>query len=314
MKNFTHKTVRFAALLTLSAAWLLASCASAPTNPVGSEDARSKLDRLQSNRALAELAPVEIREAEAAVLLAEQPVGKDLALGNYRVYMADRTVEIAMAKASTRQAEAQRAGLSQARDDARLAARTKEADKAHREATVAQNSADAAKMQVEAARASAVVAAENAAQDSAEAARNAEQLQKQIDELEAEATDRGLVLTLGNTLFATGRSDLKPGGSTSLDKLVVFLNNYPDRTVTVEGHTDDVGSDATNQTLSQHRADSVRSYLVQKGILSGRLTAVGYGETLPIADNLSESGRQQNRRVEVVITNPKSAVPTASTH
>jgi outer membrane protein OmpA-like peptidoglycan-associated protein len=289
MNNFTHKSVRIARILAapMLASMLVASCATAPTNPAGSADARSKLERLQSNPTLADLVPVEIREAEASVRLAEQPVGEDVALGEYRVYMADRKVEIAIAKASTRYAEAQRPGLSQARDDARLAARTSEADKAHRQATMAQSKAD------------------TAARDTAEAQRNAEKLQKQIDELKAEATDRGLVLTLGNTLFATGRSDLQQGGTASLDKLVAFLNQYPDRTVTVEGHTDDVGSVEMNQTLSQHRADSVRSYLTQQGIPSGRLSAVGLGETRPIADNLSESGRQQNRRVEVIIENPQ---------
>ena len=139
-------------------------------------------------------------------------------------------------------------------------------------------------------------------------------MQQRIDALEAEATDRGLVLTLGNTLFATARSDLKPGGNTSLDKLVVFLNDYPDRNVTVEGHTDDVGSFESNQALSQRRADSVKSYLMQQGIQSRRLTASGMGETQPIADNLSESGRQQNRRVEIIIANPSSAIPAASTN
>jgi outer membrane protein OmpA-like peptidoglycan-associated protein len=251
--------------------------------------------------------PVEVREAEASVALAEQPVGKDAALGEYRVYMADRKVEIAMAKASTRYAEAQRVELSQARDDARLEARTREADKAHRQATAAQT-------EVNAARASAVVLAADAAAAASDAAIVEAELQRQIDLLQAEATDRGLVLTLGNMLFATGRSDLNTGETASLDKLVVFLDEYPDRNVAVEGHTDDVGSVEMNQTLSQHRADSVRSYLMQHGIQSRRVTALGLGETQPIADNVSQSGRQQNRRVEVIIENPQSVVPAASTN
>lgn len=302
MNKSTHKSVRAAGALAIAiaASMLVSGCASAPTNPAGSAEVRSKLDLLQANPARADLASVEIREAEAAVRLAEQPVGKDVALGDYRVYMADRKVEIAMARASTRFAEAQRAGLSQARDDARLAARTREADKAHRQASMAQDEADAARGR------SAVAVAE--------AARNAEVLQKQIDELKAEATDRGLVLTLGNTLFATGRSDLKQGETASLDKLVAFLNEYSDRSVAIEGHTDDVGSLELNQTLSMHRADSVKSYLMQQGIQSRRLTAAGMGETQPIADNLSESGRQQNRRVEVIIENPPPAIPAASTN
>jgi outer membrane protein OmpA-like peptidoglycan-associated protein len=323
MNTSTPNLVRFTGILTAAmvASMMLASCASVPPNPVGSAEVRSKLDRLEANTAQAKLVPVEVREAATAVTLAEQPVGKDVALGEYRVYMADRKVEIAMAKASTRFAEAQRTELSQARDDARLAARTREADRAHRQATMAQSKADEAQRrnevaqgEIDAARAAAVVAAENSAIDAAEAARNAEKLQMQIDALEAEATDRGLVLTLGNTLFATGRSDLNLGDTASLDKLVVFLDEYPDRNVAVEGHTDDVGSVEMNQTLSQHRADSVRSYLMQQGIQSRRVTALGLGETQPIADNQSQSGRQQNRRVEVIIENPLAAVPAASTN
>jgi outer membrane protein OmpA-like peptidoglycan-associated protein len=314
MNNITHRYFRNIGILAavLATSLLVTSCATAPVSPAGSADARSKLESLKSTPALADLASVEISDAEASVRLAEQPVGNDVALGDYRVYMADRTVEIAMAKAATRYAEAQRAGLSQARDDARLAARTREADKAHRQATMAQSKADEAQRETEAVRASAAAARALTAEDAAEAARNAEKLQKEIDLLKAEATDRGLVLTLGNTLFATGRSDLRPGSSPSLDKLVVFLNKYPDRNVAVEGHTDDVGSADMNQALSQHRADSVRSYLMQQGILSGRLSAVGMGETQPIADNLTDSGRQQNRRVEVIIKNPPPVVPAAS--
>lgn len=289
---------RIAGILALAAAtsFLVASCATAPQNPPGSAEVRSKLTALQSNSSLADQVPVELREAEAAVLAAEAPVGKDVALGAHRVYMADRKVEIATARASTRYAEDQRAELSQARDDARLNARTQEADRARRETATAQSATDAAL-------ASAAVAA-----------KEADELQRQIDVLEAEATDRGLVLTLGDVLFGTGRSDLTSGGTNTLDKLVVFLNNYPDRNVVIEGHTDDVGSHEMNQTLSQHRADSVKFYLVQQGIRHKRLAASGMGETQPIADNQSPSGRQQNRRVEVIINNPQSVVPAASTN
>lgn len=289
---------RIAGILVFATAvsFLVASCATAPQNPPGSAEVRSKLTALQSDSSLADQIPVELREAEAAVLAAEAPVGKDVALGAHRVYMADRKVEIATARASTRYAEDQRAELSQARDDARLNARTQEADRARRETATAQSATDAAL-------ASAAVAA-----------KEADELQRQIDVLQAEATDRGLVLTLGDVLFGTGRSDLTSGGTNTLDKLVVFLNNYPDRNVVIEGHTDDVGSHEMNQTLSQHRADSVKFYLVQQGIRHKRLAASGMGETQPITDNQSPSGRQQNRRVEVIINNPQSVVPAASTN
>jgi outer membrane protein OmpA-like peptidoglycan-associated protein len=287
---------RFAGLAAATAiiSLTVASCATAPQSPPGSAEVRSKLTHLQSDANLGKRAPVEIREAEAAVQVAEQPVAKDAALGEHRVYMADRKVELAMAKASTRYAEDQREGLSRERAQARLDARTREADRAQRQTEMARGDAESAR--------AAAAAADN----------ESKELQRQIDVLQAEATDRGLVLTLGNVLFATGRSDLKAGGSNSLDKLVSFLNEYPDRSVAIEGHTDNVGSDDLNQALSQRRAESVKSYLMQHGIESRRLTASGIGENRPVADNDSESGRQQNRRVEVIIENPSSAIPSAA--
>jgi outer membrane protein OmpA-like peptidoglycan-associated protein len=257
---------------------------------------------LQADPNLSSRAPIEIREAESAVTLAEQSVRDDVALGEYRVYMADRKVGIATAKASTRYAEYQREGLERERARVRLAARTREADKA-------QNQADIARIEANAARETAAAASAAAT----EADLKAQELQRQIAVLKAEATDRGLVLTLGNVLFATGRADLKPGSVNSLDNLVTFLKEYPDRTVAIEGHTDNVGSAELNQTLSRNRAESVKSYLMQQGIQSSRLSTTGMGESLPVASNDTQNGRQQNRRVEVIVENPPAAAPVAAT-
>ena len=112
-------------------------------------------------------------------------------------------------------------------------------------------------------------------------------------------------------LFATGKSDVKVGATSNLNKLVAFLSKYPDRSVQIEGHTDNVGSDDTNQGLSQRRAESVKAYLVQQGIAGSRLTAVGMGESQPLAGNDSQSGRQQNRRVVAIIENPAPAAASA---
>ena len=90
--------------------------------------------------------------------------------------------------------------------------------------------------------------------------------------------------------------------------LVGFLNQNPERKVAIEGHTDNVGDDDSNQGLSQRRADSVKMFLVQQGIASGRIVSSGKGERQPVADNQSEGGRQQNRRVEVIIDNSAPVV------
>ncbi|MFZ1625201.1 MAG: OmpA family protein [Gammaproteobacteria bacterium] len=273
------KALGAAAALSL----VLAGCASAPLPPTGAAEARTKLTRLQADPNLAQRAPAALKDAEAAVNTAEQPVSKsEAALGAHRVYIADRKVEIAMARASTRYAEDQRAKIASDRDKARLDARTQEADAAKIDASAARSDADAA-------------------------AQKAKDLQLQIDALQAEATDRGLVLTLGDVLFATGKSDVKVGATSNLNKLVTFLNKYPDRTVQIEGYTDSVGSEDSNQGLSQRRAESVKAYLVQQGIAGSRLTAVGMGESQPVASNDTQSGRQQNRRVVAVIDNPAPA-------
>ena len=139
--------------------------------------------------------------------------------------------------------------------------------------------------------------------DSAAARQQSEDLQRQIAELNAKATDRGLVVTLGDVLFASGGSALKGGVASNLGKLAAFLNKYPDRTVLIEGHTDSVGSTDSNLGLSQRRADSVKSYLMAQGVASTRIATSGMGEDSPAAGNDSPTGRQQNRRVEVIILN-----------
>jgi outer membrane protein OmpA-like peptidoglycan-associated protein len=233
--------------LTVAAAvsCVLAACATTPQSPEGAAEVRSKLTRLQSDPNLADRAPLAIQEAETAVHMAEEPVGKDVALGAHRVYFADRKVEIAIAQASTRYAEDQRETLTEERERARLAARTREADRARADADAARaGAADAARL----ASADAARAADAAAAATLEAA----ELQRQIDELQAKETDRGLVLTLGDVLFTSGQADLKAGVASNLGRLATFLHQNPGRNVEIEGHTDSVGSDeyCTRQSIN----------------------------------------------------------------
>jgi outer membrane protein OmpA-like peptidoglycan-associated protein len=295
MINPIHvNTLRRTALaVAVTATLAVAGCAAAPQPPPGAAEVRTKLTRLQSDPNLANRAPAALSEAEAAVRVAEQPLAGDTELANHRVYMADRKVDIAAARAATRYAEEQRVILSQERSRERLDARTREADQARRDAETAQREAAAAG-----------VAAAGVA--TAAALRN-EELQRKIDELQAQTTERGLVLTLGDVLFATGRADLKPGAIGNLDRLVAFLAEYPQLAVEIEGHTDSVGSAASNQLLSERRAASVRSYLLEQGVTARRMTTAGLGESRPVADNETPSGRQQNRRVEIIIENPAQA-------
>jgi outer membrane protein OmpA-like peptidoglycan-associated protein len=287
---------------TTVASVLLAACAVAPLKPDGASDARNKLTQLQSDPSLTNRAPLAIKEADAAVRAAEQPQ-PDKELGAHLVYMADRKVEIARAQAETSLAEDQRAALSAQREKARLDARTHEADVA--EGKVASARAEGAEQKAAADRARDEAGAANLAAANSEQ-QNAE-LQRQVNELHARPTDRGLVVTLGDVLFASGKADIMSGSAGNLNKLAAFLNRYPDRTVLIEGYTDNVGSEQYNQGLSERRADSVKSYLAGQGIGMLRLSASGKGESGAVADNSSATGRQQNRRVEVVISNPPAA-------
>ena len=296
-----------ALITTAVAAILLASCATAPPEPDGAAEARSKLTQLQSDPNLANRAPLAFKEADTAVRAAEQPqADKDLAA--YRVYLADRKVEIARAQAQTSLAEDQRSVLSAQRERARLDARTREVDAAKDQVVTARAESAEQKVVAEQARGAADAARLAAASSEQQAA----ELQRQVDTLQAKPTDRGLVLTLGDVLFTTGQADLKTGASGNLNRLVAFLDKYPDRTVAIEGYTDSVGSEEYNQGLSERRADSVKSYLAGQGIDAIRISASGKGESDPVSGNDSAAGRQQNRRVEVIISNPAPGIPAAS--
>lgn len=276
MKQLRHSLPRFSlglpgSIALLASALVLAGCASAPQSPSGAVAARERLMQLQNDPDLASRVSVSIRAADAAVTTAEQPI-KDKVLSDHRVFIATREVDVAWAQARTRQLEDQRAGLTEKRDSERLDSRTREADRAN----------DAAAM----------------------AREDSEALRREIAELNAKTTERGLVVTLGDMLFETGKAQLKGNAFANLGKLSNFMNSYPERTLVIEGHTDSVGSESSNMSLSQRRADAVRTYLLEQGVAANRLSAIGKGEGYPVADNDSNSGRALNRRVEVIITNP----------
>jgi outer membrane protein OmpA-like peptidoglycan-associated protein len=133
-----------------------------------------------------------------------------------------------------------------------------------------------------------------------------------LQQLRAERTDRGLVVTLEDVLFEVNGAELQPGAQVEMLRLVDYLKRNPDRNILIEGHTDNTGSSGYNLQLSQLRAQSVESYLVASGVPAERIRAVGYGETRPEAPNDTASGRQQNRRVEIVILDAGQSLAGAS--
>ena len=136
-------------------------------------------------------------------------------------------------------------------------------------------------------------------------------MDKQAEELEAQLGNNAAVERIGEgikvtfesgILFQTGKSDLNASSKTALTKFAQTLKGYPDTDVMIYGHTDNTGSDAINQPLSENRAKAVKNYLVSEGVVTDRITTQGLGSTTPVATNDTEAGRQQNRRVEVAIT------------
>jgi len=138
------------------------------------------------------------------------------------------------------------------------------------------------------------------------------QIKQLQDSLNAKQTDRGTLVTFGDVLFATNKSDLKSSGLVNITKLAQFLRDNPDRKVIVEGYTDSTGSDSYNQSLSERRAASVQRALAQQGVDISRIVIQGYGKEYPVADNGSVSGRAMNRRVEVTISNDNQPVKPRS--
>jgi outer membrane protein OmpA-like peptidoglycan-associated protein len=203
------------------------------------------------------------------------------------------------------QADADRQAAEQARAAAQAAA--EEADRQRAAALQAKADADAARQQL-------AVEAEKARQSAAEADRlrqKAEQDQAQLrqqllDEfnqvLQTRDTARGLIISMSDVLFATGRWDLKPVTREKLARLSGIILSHPGLRLQVEGYTDNVGSDAFNQRLSERRAGSVRDFLVSQGISDANVSAQGFGKTNFVADNNTAAGKQQNRRVELVVS------------
>src|SRR3984885_2027238 len=131
--------------------------------------------------------------------------------------------------------------------------------------------------------------------------------------LQTRDSARGLIISMSDVLFGTGQYSLKPGAREKLAKVAGILLAYPSLNIEVGGYTDNVGSDAMNQTLSENRAGSVRDYLVQEGVLTNSVSARGFGNTMPVASNEDSSGRQQNRRVELLVSGEAIGTPVNAT-
>ena len=293
MHRFFHRTT--ALCTSLIAVGLLAACASTTPSPA-LEEARTAVSTAAGDPAVNQYAQLELKQATDALAKADRVWADDhdTSETNHLAYIARQRAEIATNAARARQLDANIQQAGGEADRIRLQARTQEADAARLRAQQAQQQAMSAEQRAaqQQAQATAAMAQANAAQD-------------RVRELEAQQTERGLLVTLGDVLFAFNKADLSAQAGPRLDKLANFLKQFPDRKLLIEGYTDSVGGDSYNQELSERRAQAVRDALVQRGVDTGRITARGYGKAHPVADNATPEGRAMNRRVEIVIADDK---------
>src|SRR5450432_314630 len=252
---------------------------------------------------------------------------------------ATRQKELAQSDAARAQSDAaqDRAARAQAESDAARA----QSDSSAAQAATAKAQADAADAQAATTRAnsdaadsaassaSALSAAQADADRSRLAAQQAQQAAQQADTdkaamraklseqlnsiLQTRDSARGLIVSMSDVLFDTGKYSLKPGAREKLAKVAGILLAYPGLNIEVGGYTDNVGGDAMNQTLSENRAGSVRDYLVKEGVATASVSAKGFGNTLPVTTNDNSAGRQQNRRVELVVSGEAIGTPVNAT-
>ncbi|QJR09343.1 Peptidoglycan-associated lipoprotein [Usitatibacter rugosus] len=313
--------------VSLLCAAVLAACASVGIND-NLEAARAEVNSASADPDVVSRAPLELKNAQEALNRADNlNRGREsIAEVNHHAYLAAVRAQTAKDLARSRRDTDEMTRMQGEVDRLRLANRTREANVARADANMARADASAARTDAAIARDQAQVAAQQAAaasvqaqsatqqadieraraaQSAADAADAREKLRVVIVELQGKETDRGLLVTLGDVLFQTGRAELLPNAGPRMDKLASYLNQFPDKSLLIEGYTDSVGSDATNQELSIRRAEAVRAALAQRGVSPTRMASRGYGEQFPVASNSSAEGRAMNRRVEVVVADDR---------
>lgn len=272
-------------------------------------DARSAYDHAASGKA-GQLHPAQVYEAKQALDKAEakfkdegdSPDTKDLAyVAQRKAQYSEALAEVSLADQRLAQADKDsRALTGRALESAQAALnKTKEDLEKQKQATAGAIS-DAEKARLE---------AEKERQARLEAERRMKQALEDLAKIAAiKEEQRGMVITLtGNVLFESGKWALLPGAQIKLNEVAEALKMNKDRDITIEGHTDNQGNRQANVELGQHRAESVKDYVVSRGVDSSRVKAVGIGQDRPIADNSNPEGRANNRRVEIIVSPPKEA-------
>ncbi len=272
----------------------MVGCETAPETSGVLDEARSAVSTAEADPNVTKYAPTELDRARKLLVNAEgaakEKGAKDKSTAHY-AYLATQMARISQQRAQEQVATARVKAGETERQKILLAARESEADQAKAQAQQA------------------VIAAQNAQAQVQQAQAESQRLAAQLENMQASQTPRGIVLTLDDVLFDTGKAQLKTGATRSIDQIAAFLKENPDRRVQVEGFTDSQGADDYNLELSQSRADSVAMAIIQRGVDAQRVRALGYGEGYPVASNDSAGSRQLNRRVEIIVSNDKSDIP-----
>jgi outer membrane protein OmpA-like peptidoglycan-associated protein len=309
--------IRLGSLMAcLLATTLLQGCASTPMQNAQLDQARNDYAAAGNDQRVVQAAPEQLRQASADLSQASvlQKDGAPQSDVDHYAHLAILQVMTArqLAAADASQAYVKQAG--DRRNQMMLQASQQQTQQAQLQANAADaraSDADAKTMQAQQQNQQMQVDAANAkvAESDAQATQTQQQNTALLAALDAKQTDRGMVLTLGSVLFESNDADLNASGERSLDKLAQFLHDNPKRNVRVEGYTDSTGDASYNQDLSKRRADAVSSALADDGVDSQRTESKGFGEEFAVASNRTASGRQQNRRVEIVISSADGSFP-----
>jgi outer membrane protein OmpA-like peptidoglycan-associated protein len=252
-------------IYTATVTALLAACATAPQHSDQLDRARAATQTLSQEPMAQQAASDDLAAARGALQQADAALQQKRPMSevDHYAYLSERHAQAGEARVAAAQATAQVNNASLDRSRVLLEARAREAANAKEQLAATQ---------------------------------------RQLADLQAKQTDRGVVVTMGDVLFDTGRATLKPGAMAVIERLAAYMQSNPQTRLVIEGHTDSTGSAATNEALSQRRADAVASALIQRGVSAQNLNAVGKGPDLPVASNATAEGRQQNRRVEVIFS------------
>lgn len=293
-----QKPPYFPMTLIAAAVAVFSGCSSVPQNSFLAE-AHSSYNSARTDPQVMNFAAAELLQAEESLNKADTALnkGKSEAAVDQLAHMSKLQVGIAQETAQRKTYELAVANASVERDRILLESKTAETNAAKQELAVMEQTVDQQAVAL-------AVASDNAELDWAVI----EQQYMQIKELNAQKTERGLVMTLGDVLFGTNNAQMESGGMRKMQLLADFLKQYPQYKVLVEGYTDSTGSNSLNQELSDRRASAVLTALVDMGISGDRIATRGYGEAFPIAGNDTAASRQLNRRVEIILSDGKGNI------